>query len=282
MKTLEEMKAEQAKALAKLEAEHALAALAPVPPDSVQLSPKSTRPPWIVYRKKPLSAALAILAAYTVAPFNRYRGTFTQLTPPGTCEDGEEVGGPFAVALDVSQGEGFGPSATLYFFAPVGDGLARIVIDIDGPDYIGGFSALAAGRQPIMGGRFGNEVIGYTFTANQALNGLADSFVHWGGGSKKDAHFTYLFQADSEEPAPAEEMTHALGQLRNLRDEFQPPAELIESTARADYYRIPGGKMESGNRRDVFAAVKPGDPAPANVAGYYDLDALKKLKGDKQ
>jgi hypothetical protein len=283
------MREEQAKALAKLEAEHALAALAPTPPDSVQLSPKGRRPAWIVYRKKSLTAALDIMALFHCVPFYRFKGTFTELTPDGTQDErSEEVGGPFAVAFDVNQGEGYGPSAQLYFYAGIADPalapqsrLVRVVIDIDGPDYIGGFSALAAGRQPIMGGRFGNEVIGYRFSANQALNGLADSFVHWGGGDKKDARFTYLFMADQEEAAPMTDETHALGQLRNLRDEFQPAAELIESTARADYYRIPGGKMETGNRREVFAAVKPGAPAPANVAGYYDLDALKKLKGDK-
>lgn len=283
MKSIADLNAEHAAAVAKLEAEHALASLMPAAPDSVQLG-KGRRPSWIVYRKRSLSAALELMQLFHCVPLYRFKGTFTELTPDGCADEkAEEVGGPFACSLDVSHSGGeFGPSATLFFYAGVADPalapqsrLVRIVIDIDGPDYIGGFSALSASRQPVAWDRRGN-VTEWRVGPCAALAGLADSYVQWGGGGKNDWRFSYLFCADQEAAAPMADNSHALGQLRNLRDEFQPAAELIESTARADYYRIPGVK----GGRDVFAAVKPGAPAPANVAGYYSLESLKSLKGD--
>jgi hypothetical protein len=285
MKSIADLQAEHAAAMEKAEAELAIAALAPVTPDSVQLPFKSfrgkgySRPPLIVFRKASLSRALEIIAGFPViVPFYKFRGTFLQTVPQGEQDEkSEEQGGPFAFRLDVSQGDGFGPSAKLEFFSRLTDGrLVSVWIDIDGPDYIGGFSALGAGRRPIYGGRGGQEIVGYDFSGNAALNGYSDSLIKWGTGDKKAAHFAYLFQADQEEEAAPADQTHALGQLVNLRDEFQPAAELIESTARADYYRIPGAR----GGRDCFAAVKPGDPAPANAAGYYELESLKRLKGD--
>jgi hypothetical protein len=283
MKSIADLNADHAAAVAKLEAEHALASLMPAAPDSVQLS-KGRRPSWIVYRKRSLSAALELAALFHCVPLYRFKGTFTELTPDGCADEkSEEIGGPFACVLDVSHSGGqFGPSAQLYFYAGVADPalapqsrLVRVVIDIDGPDYIGGFSAFAASRQPVKWDRVGN-VSEWRIGPNGALNGFADSYVQWAAGDKKSSHHSYLFCADQEAAAPMAEQTHAMGQLRNLRDEFQPAAELIESTARADYYRIPGVKGAA----DVFAAVKPGDAAPANVAGYYSLESLKSLKGD--
>ena len=283
MKTLETLKSEQAAAIAKLEAEHALAALAPAVPDYTAPG-KGRRPGWIVYRKRSLSQALELAALFSeVLPIYKHRGTFLELVPDG-CADpkAEEIGGPFACYLDVNQGKGYGPSAQLTFFAAVADPalepqrrLVKVSIDIDGPDYIGGFSALGSSRVPVKTNNRG-DVTEWRVGPNGALAGLSDSYVMWGTGSKDDSRFSYLFCADTEAAGPWQDNAHAIGQLVNLRDEFQPAAVLIESTARADYYRIPGAK----GGRDCFAAVKPGDPAPANGAGYYTLESLKSLKGD--
>jgi hypothetical protein len=283
MKSIAELNAEHSAAIAKLEAEHALASLMPAAPDSVQLG-KGRRPSWIVYRKRSLSAALELMELFHCVPLYRYKGTFTELTPDGCADErSEETGGPFAFALDVNQGAGYGPSVQIYFYAGVSDPalapqsrLVRVVIDIDGPDYIGAFSALGASFIPVAWTPRRNEPSEWRVGPCAALSGLADSYVQWASGSKKACRFTYLFCADQAEAMTMTANVHALDQLCNLRDEFQPAAELIESTARADYYRIPGVK----GARDCFAAVKPGAPAPANVAGYYSLETLKRLKGD--
>lgn len=283
MKSIEQLNAEHAAAMVKLADEHALAAIMPAVPDTVLLR-KGRHPSWAIYRKRTLSQAIELAALFHCVPLYQHKGTFTELTPDG-CGDPKAniVAGPFACVLDVNQGGGFGPSVQIYFYAGIDDPavapqkrLVRVVIDIEGPGYIGGFPALAATRRPIMGGPRGNMVIGHEFSANNALNGYADSYVRWGTGDNTTARFSYLFCADDESALSFTEQTHALGQLRNLRDEFQPAAELIESTARADYYRIPGVKGAA----DCFAAVKPGAPAPANAAGYYSLESLKSLKGD--
>lgn len=284
MKTLADLEAEHVAARAKLEAELELARLAPIAPDYTAPG-KGRRPGWIVYRKRSLTQALELAAAFAdCVPLYRYKGTFTELVPDG-CADpkAEEAAGPFACYLDVSHSGGdFGPSAKLSFFAGLPDPalpgqlrLVKVGIDIEGPDYIGGFSALASSRQPVAWGRRG-EVTEWRIGPSNALAGLADSYVQWAAGDKKASHFSYLFGADHAEAGPWQDNTHAIGQLRNLRDEFQPAPELIESTARADYYRIPGAK----GGRDAFQAVQPGALAPSNGAGYHDLKSLKTLKGE--
>lgn len=46
---------------------------------------------------------------------------------------------------------------------------------------------------------------------------------------------------------------------------------LVETTKRATYWRLPSG---------IFQATKPGASAPTGPGGYFELSALKRLKGD--
>ena len=47
--------------------------------------------------------------------------------------------------------------------------------------------------------------------------------------------------------------------------------QLIRTTARASYWRLPSG---------VYQASKPGEKPTDNGAGYHNLQALMRLKGD--
>lgn len=230
METLEALKARHAKEAARREAELHVAGLAPIVPDYIGLSGK--RPAWIVYRGRTLTQALELAAAFAdCVPLYEHRKTFCQLVPDGCADDGAEVkGGPFACYLDVSQGKGFGPSAKLTFYAGLADPvtapqkrLVRVSIEIAGPDYLGHFSALSASRVPVATNQRG-EVTEWRVGPNAALAGLSDGRVQWATGERGTAaaHISYMFAADTEESGPWSDNSHAIGQLRNLRDEFQP------------------------------------------------------------
>lgn len=222
MKTVEQLREEQAKEIAKLEAEHATARLCPLVPDAVQMTRTAKDMPWISYRKRSLSGALDIIAAYTVVPCYKFRKTFLQIVPRGRADDdSEEKEGPFAIVMTVNQGKGYGPNLELYFFGLLDDGsTARINVGIEGPDYIGGFSALGATRTPIAW-NYRNHPTEWRIGPGR-LAGFADSLVQWSTGSPNDTRFSYLLCADDELRRPGPEMSHAMGQLRNIRDEFQP------------------------------------------------------------
>lgn len=257
MKSIAEFEAEQNRKRAQLEAEHAIAAALPVIPDSVQAN--HTRPAWAVYRQRTLTQALDVIAAFQIVPLWRYRGTFLELVPAGAEKpESIEESGPYAFALDVCSGESFGPTASLFFYSELPSGESvRIVINIEGPGYIGGFEALRSSRQPVAWDRRG-AVTEWRVGPNAKMNGYSDSYVQWASG-KKDARHTYLFSADTEDSAMGGDMTHACGQLVNMRDELQPEAELIETTAAASYWQLANGS---------YVTAAPGARAPAWGHGY--------------
>lgn len=269
MKTLDQLNADHAAAVAKLEAEHAIAKLCPTAPDYIGLSRK--RAPYVVYRKWSLSEALDVLDFFRIVPFWKYRGTFVELVPEGMNDGGTEEAGPFALMLTVVTNDGGAPSADLKFFAPLADGtIAQIGIDIEGPGYIGAFQAFAPSETPVKVYHGNRSVIEWRIGPNGTLAGMADSYVQYATGDKKSSRFCYLFAADEMETLPAAEMTHALGMLRNLRDEFQPPAVIVETTANAVYWRLADGS---------HMATKAGEPAPKWGHGYT-LEFCKSVNGD--
>lgn len=274
MKTLQDLEAEQTAARAKLEAEHEIAAALPLVPDFV-LTAKGRRAPYVTFRNRTLTQALEIIGAFQIVPMWKYRDSCLSICPEGEePKTATEDGGPFAIALDVDTGNGYGPSAKLFFYSELPDGRrVRVNVDIDGPGYIGAFQAFAASRSPIYGGRYGKEIVGYRMAANQALSGMADSVVSWASGDNgKSGRHSYLLQADQAETLPAAEMSHALAMLVNLRDEFQPEAELVETTAAGAYWRFPNGS---------YAVTKPGAPAPAWGHGYT-LEFCKAVTEPKE
>lgn len=224
MESIDALKAKHAATLAKLESELAIAAALPLTPDAVQFYAK--RPSWISYRDRTLTQALDVIRAFQIVPFYEFRGTFCQLVPQGQ-EDSkaQERGGPYAIALNVSSGERFGPSAKLFFYStlPNGDSI-RVNIELAGPGYIGSFDRLAGSRKPVAYDKRGN-VTQWLIGPNHIGLGHSDSYVQWSTGDDKTGQHSYLFCADTESPAMGGDMTHAIGQLVNMRDELQPTTE---------------------------------------------------------
>lgn len=228
MKSIEEMKAEQAAALVKLEKEHALAALCPVPPKSVQIT-SGTLGHWVSYEAESLWDAIDLMDKFPVIAFRRFKKSFTRLVPEPLNigrDAGEEVGGPFVAKIDVSQGEGFGPTVYLAFFFYAGGNtandicMARVELrkgyHSTGGRYGAAFvrdSHRGTGRR--MGAR--DQYERGEWRANNILASMADSYVKWGTGDDKSAHFTYAIAADyAAADYSAEWSTHGRPMLENI------------------------------------------------------------------
>lgn len=228
MQSLDDLKKKFDADVARVNAEHALANLAPVMPRMVQINP--SLPNWLSYSAPTLWEALDIVRKFQPVEFRQYKKTFTRFTPPAFNigrDAGEEVGGPFAVEIDVSQGEGFGPCVTLGFYALVGDTVCKIRVALEregyGPSawwqYGAAFSAHDRGRSRRLDGQ---RLIAGDFRANNSLSAMLDTSIKWGTGDERSAHFAYYLVADMEPDAEggAIEWTHAEGQLINLAREF--------------------------------------------------------------
>lgn len=203
MKTVEELKAEQAAALAKLEKEHALAQLAPVPPLSVQITSASLGH-WLTYEAPDLFAAVEIMRNFAPLPFEQFKSTFTRFVPEALNVGryaGERVNGPFVAKIDVTQGEGFGPTVTFKFFAKLGADIAEIHVRLRhgmGADqwaqYGASFQAHNGGRDERLESR--RYIVG-TYRQNSTLGGMADNVIRWASGDGRSAHYQYSIMADA-------------------------------------------------------------------------------------
>jgi hypothetical protein len=220
MQTMAELIAKQEAERAKLEKQHAIALLCPVPPKSVQLTSGGLAT-WISYETESLVDALALAERLgDVLPFWQYKGTFTRFQPEGlaTEKSGEQVAGPFAFSLDVSQGDGFGPSAKLKAFYRLSSGeIVQAHIDLRpagyGPAAWHNFRASPVYRSSGWGNR--ETRIIDDWRANNSLSAMSDKLTKWGTGDKKSAHFEYHFAADYEEGG----QSHALAQLWSVAEE---------------------------------------------------------------
>lgn len=208
MKTIDELKAEHAKELAKLELELKVAQAATVTPNSVMLTDRLGH--WLMYSVRSLADACEIMKASSIVPFNRYAGTFTHLKPEVLIreKDGEHVEGPFACSIKVEQGRGFGPIAELRFFTMAKEYLCHAHIKIDRNGNYG----WGARYEEIMGPN--NRVLERRWVANEELTAMSDSKIKWGYGGDKAASFEYLWAADTVEGGCA----HALGMLANVKE----------------------------------------------------------------
>lgn len=204
-----------------------LSAALPFTPDTILET--STGAPWIIYRGRTLAEAVAMFAAFQIAPMYKLRGRYVYLAPVETVKDESATveDGPFAAAIGVEQGQGYGPTAKLWFYAMAGDETVRVIIDIKGPDYIGGFSALRPTVSESYSGKTSrSSVIRRAYGANPLLNGLCDNVVSWGGGGPiaDSAKHDYLICADDDAVAIGSDHTHAAGQMANI----------VDATARKD------------------------------------------------
>lgn len=222
METIEQLKAKQAAELAKLEAEHAIAVLAPVPPKSVMLTSVPERA-WISYEAADLREAVELMGKFQPLAFAKFKGTFTRFQPESLHDPkrGEEVAGPFVCGLDVSQGEGFGPGVILFFFARLGDDVCKVRITLQ-RGYASQFGQYGAAFVPDQRGN-GKRLDSRDsyrrghWQANPTLRGLADETIKWGSGDEKSAHFSYYLMADNEDSdGLAIWETHAAPMLENI------------------------------------------------------------------
>lgn len=222
MDSIEQLKAKQAKELAKLETEHAIASLCPLPPRSVMEVSTGERA-WITYDVTSLWEALDILAKFEPLAFHKFKGTYTRfetaaINDKRTRDKGEETAGPFLALIDVSQGEGFGPSIVFAFYAKVGDDICKIRCDYGyghGGQYGASFRANPGGSSRRL---HGNRYINGDFVANAALAATAESYIRWATGSRENANFGYAFGADymDDETGVAGYDIDAIYRLENL------------------------------------------------------------------
>ena len=219
MQTIEQLKAAQAVQIETLTAQLELSEAAPLVPDSVMLGKVA---PWLTYRDRTLAEALDIFRAYTVAPMYEAKDGCTEIAPE-TCYHGKNMtikSGPYAFSLTVDMSEGYDPTAKVIFYGMVGDTLARVTVNIKGPDYIGTFKALAP-ESTTQRDR-NNRIVSHQFNRNTLAASLADHVVAWSSGNngpvKTSASHTYLFCADNDQTTPGEHHSHACGQLQNLVD----------------------------------------------------------------
>lgn len=235
MKTLAELKAEQAKERAKLKAEHALASAAPVPPLRVQLTSGGLGH-WLSYEVATLWDALDIMAKYQPVPFYGYKKTFTRFVPAALNvgrDAGDEIGGPYVAKIEVSQGEGFGPSAYFAFFAIVGDKICMVRISLGHADYgparcgsYGAhFQARPGGSGEILEGR---RYISGDWRANNTLSGMTDKVTKWGTGCARSVNFGYAIMADCENPDGTAALIDARLRLENLAEAMHGPRPAAE------------------------------------------------------
>lgn len=225
MMTVDELKAKQAAELAKLEAEQAIAALAPVPPHRVMLVGTGERA-WISYEAADLWAALDIMAAFQPVAFYQFKGTYTRFEPEPlndkrTRDKGESDGVPLVALIETGGGEGFGPNATLAFFAYLGDDLCKVKIDLRpagyGPaswwQYAARFQADPRGQSRRLDGQ---RYINGTFMPNDKLAGMTDRRIRWGSGSREAWQFTYELCADYAAADYSADWTDARLRLENI------------------------------------------------------------------
>jgi hypothetical protein len=220
MQTIEQLKAAQAAQIEALEKQLAYSEAAPITPDGVMLGKLA---PWLIYRKRTLSQALDIFRAYTVEPMHLAKSACTEIAPADLYhgKNMQVKSGPYAMAITVDKGEGFGPSVKIKFYGMLGDTVAQVGIDIEGPDYIGVFHALTPSFNEIRNARTG-RVESRSFNRNCLLASLTDDVVSWSTGDfgqvKKSASHTYLLCAETESRTPGAENLHACGQFQNLID----------------------------------------------------------------
>lgn len=230
MKTLDELKAEQAKQIAELERQHQVANACPFPPRQVTIVNATERAPWVGYQTETLAQALEMFAAFDVIPSEHFRGTFSVIMPRECMTKREardyaenpraESSGPYACWLDVSHyAHANSDAAELTFYAQTGAGPVRVSIKF-GAGYIGQCHGLRAVIVSSERDRLGT-VIAQRFGRNPEAGALADHVVKWGayeGAKETSARFSYLFCADQFETMKGAEHSHAIAQLSILAD----------------------------------------------------------------
>ena len=232
MTTLEQFQAKQAEELKAFQAKQArdAAILATGIPEPTYIGGKLHGAQTIMYANRAynrtLTQALEHFKCFNIVPFNVLKDdSFTILFPEkhlqekekGYKRDSYKTSG-YAVDLRVShiQGSPAPTTARLEFFAMNGGILFDVTIEF-GTGYIGASPML---RPKAVESYNGNRTVARSFAPNDALNGIADSHIHFASGDtsplKTSADQRFLFVAEQEDDLPGSECKHALAQLTNL------------------------------------------------------------------
>lgn len=229
MQTVEEMKAKQARDLAKLEAEHAIANHLPLPPKFVMLVTTGEKA-WITYYVADLWEALEVMAKFEPVAMYKFKGTYTRYEPEPindarTKDKGESDGVPLVAKIATSGGEGHGPNAALEFFAYVGGDLCKIKCDLHGRfgasswgQYGPRFVQNTGGRSKKLDGY--NRYVRGDFRANDKLAAMTCAYTSWGQGCDKAWSFTYALAADYANADYSAEWSDARLVLENIAEAF--------------------------------------------------------------
>jgi hypothetical protein len=230
MKTLEQLKAEQAKQTAELMRQHEAANACPLVPDQVTIVGAGDRAPWVSYKRETLAQALEVFKAFSVIPSEHFRASSSVIMPREVMTKREtrdyveneraQSSGPYACWLDVRHyGHANSDSAELVFYAQTGAGPVRVSVKF-GAGYIGqchGLRAVIVSREHDRRG----TVIAQKFGRNPEAAAMADHVIKWGayeGAKEESAQFSYLFVSDQFETMPGADQSHALAQLSILAD----------------------------------------------------------------
>lgn len=220
MQTIEKLKADQVKAIAKLETELSIAEECPIPPNSV-MQVGTGEKAWINYKVKGIKGALAVFAAFdNVEPFSTAKDGCLHIKPESIMKESlrEKADGFYALNLNMSEGDEFGPSAKLTFWTMLPVGVVRINCDIEGPGYIGTYSGLGMRKEAIKDRR--GRITSYRYTPNLNAHSMADKTIRFIGGGDAP-RFEYLFCSDTYENASPADMQHAVSQLETLVEQLR-------------------------------------------------------------
>jgi hypothetical protein len=222
MKTIEQFKAEQAKALAKLEFEHKVGISMPLAPDRVMDCGK--RAPWVTYKRASLREAAAIFDAFphkAIVNMEHTKGTFTSISPPGEYGSGE-VQGDYCGYIQVQQ-YGTSPCVSFEFYARVDGVLVKVIVDIENVDTSGPMSKWRSTKKEEREWRT-NKTKKVWYECNDTLVQLSDKRIAFSMG--KDIadsydHY-YLFRAD--DGSDCTEFQSMREKLERISDMFKEPA----------------------------------------------------------
>jgi hypothetical protein len=238
MKSLEQMKAQQAREIANLEAKHALAAKLPIMPWFVLLAGKPGNYHSVSIKVEGIRGAIEAIKAFTVVPFAEHRDGCLSLVPmefvPESKRDKTSAQWAFQLKVDTHFFShcGAGTNLKIQFYARVagagGNDVVSVTLDVKGPGYIGSFNQLAAQANFKNSGSFGHgrAVVYGSVKPNSALNGACQRYYKWASGSEEWANFSYLISTELEGvDVLGSELVEPLNILRNLSDEFDAKVE---------------------------------------------------------
>lgn len=190
LKTVEELKAAQAKELAKLEAQHRIAAKLPEGVEAWYIEPMSAlKCPHISIRVDGIAGAVEVLEKFTIVPMGIERKSCTRVAPRALLKD-KQVATPYDVNLCVDQIAGStSPGAKVACYIQLPEiGVVSVTLDVRGPGYIGSYPGMSA-RYDMRGRR----VLRDTIRPNLALYAASDEVIKWAAGDNA-IDYSYLFE----------------------------------------------------------------------------------------